>query len=424
MKHIVFATYELAPVNPGGAGVLVAGAIRALAWAGYRVTVLCDFPESEIDEARRLISDEKLAPGTVHLASVPRLIGKPRPQDPRLSIFETKSKGFALAVEELNRRDPIDLVEFPEYAGMGFSTLRRRMDRGALASVSTVVRIHGGMELIDQAEGVCNADRPRLQMYRLERLALQMTDYVFGPSRSICDFYRVAYGLGDKFVVSTPPVENLTWGLPRTQRFADPAHFLFYGKLQEVKGCDLFLEAAVSIVADHPERHWRFTLVGSDTPCFAHGRPTSECLKPLLPSNLKPYFEFIPRIAREDLPALCRTVQAAVVPSRFESFCLAAHELRIIGVPLIVSSIPAFADFFSESTGCLSFNGSASSLKEAMLRLSFDPELADRLATRRMPHYPAMIDAYRQVLERGDRPQARSPMEVRVLSQALNSFDV
>ena len=27
MKHIVFPTYELHPVNPGGAGVLVAGGL-------------------------------------------------------------------------------------------------------------------------------------------------------------------------------------------------------------------------------------------------------------------------------------------------------------------------------------------------------------------------------------------------------------
>jgi glycosyltransferase involved in cell wall biosynthesis len=190
-----------------------------------------------------------------------------------------------------------------------------------------------------------------------------------------------------------------------------------------VKGCDLFLEAAVSVMADHPERNWRFTLIGSDTPCFAHGRPTSQCLKPLVPINLKYAFDFIPSIDREDLPELCRSVQAAVVPSRFESFCLAAHELRKVGVPLIVSSIPAFSDYFSESTGCLTFNGSASSLKNAMLRMSFEPGLADSLADRPRPAYPSMIRAYQDVLYSWRGIEPGSALERRIRLQAVNTFD-
>jgi glycosyltransferase involved in cell wall biosynthesis len=423
MKHIAFATYELAPVNPGGAGVVIAGAIRALAWAGYRSTVVCDFPEQEVDQAQRLMSGEDLAPGAVGATSVSRLVGRAMRADSRLSIFESKSKGFALALEALHRVQPIHLLEFPEYAGIAFSTLQRRINGSALASVPVIVRIHGGMEFIDQVEGVRNPDRSRLQMYRLERLALQLADYVLGPSQSICDFYCAAYGLGEKVLVSPPPVENLTWSLRRAERFPDPGHFLFYGKLQEVKGCDLFLEAAVSVMADHPERNWRFTLVGSDTPCFAHGRPTSQCLKPLIPSNLKHAFEFIPSIDRADLPKLCRSVQAAVVPSRFESFCLAAHELRTVGVPLIVSSIPAFSDYFSEGTGCLTFNGSSSSLKNAMLRMSFEPGLADSLADRPRPAYQSMIRAYQDVLYSWRGIEPGSALERRIRSQAVNSFD-
>jgi len=424
MKHIAFATYELSPVNPGGAGVLIAAAIRGLSWAGYQVTALCDFPEPEVEQAQRLLSEENLTPGNVRVTSVARLLPKPLAVGSGVSVFERKSTAFALALEALHRVEPIDLIEFPEYAGVAFATLRRRLEGGALASVPVAIRIHGGMEFIDQVEALRNPDRDRLQMYRMERVALQLADYIFSPSRSIAEFYRLAYGLTDKLLVSAPPIQNLTWDLRRAERFADPGYFLFYGKLQEVKGCDLFLEAAVSLIADYPERKWRFSLVGSDVHCFAHDRPTSKCLEPLIPSNLRHAFEFVPSIRREQLPELCRKIQAAVVPSRFESFCLAAHELRAVGVPLIVSSIPAFADYFSENTGCLTFNGTSSSLKAAMTRMSFEPGLAEFLADRPTPTYPPMMRAYEDVLYVGAKGVQRgSSLEKRLLSQAINCFN-
>jgi glycosyltransferase involved in cell wall biosynthesis len=422
MKHVVLATYELHPVNPGGAGVLLAGAVRTLCWGGFDVTVLCDFPEPEVAEAQRIFAGENLAPGRATAVSVSRLLGKALKPDDEATIFETKSKEFALAAEALHRIKPIHLLEFPDYAGLGFSTLVRRMEGSGLASAAVVVRLHGGLEFIDQVEGVRNADKARLQMYRLERLALQLTDYVFAPSRSIYDFYRTAYGLTEKFYLSVPPVENLTWDFRRTERFPDPGYFLFYGKLQHVKGPDVFIAAAVSIIAEHPERRWRFTLVGSDTHCYAHGRPTSECLRPLIPSEFKHAFEFVPSIPREQLPQLCAKVQAAVVPSRFETFCLAAHELRTLGLPLIVSSIPAFADYFSEATGSLIFKDSAIGLKNAMLRMSFEPGLADALAERPRPTYSSLLRAYEDVTYLGRPKQLPPEVHARFLAQAVNAF--
>jgi len=143
----------------------------------------------------------------------------------------------------------------------------------------------------------------------------------------------------------------------------------------------------------------------------------------LIPQRLAHAFEFVPSIHRNDLPRLCRNVQAAVVPSRFESFCLAAHELRSVGVPLVVSAIPAFADYFSEQTGCLTFNGTSNSLKTAMERLTFEPGLAESLASRPGPLYPSMIRAYEDVLYVGvEGVQRWSPLERLFRRQMVNAF--
>src|SRR5262245_18998478 len=97
-------------------------------------------------------------------------------------------------------------------------------------------------------------------MYRMQRLALGVADDVLAPSWSIGKWYQDLYMLSNNAVlVSTPPVPFLTRDLQRKEGPVDPGHFVFYGRLQEVKGCDLFPEAAVSILAEAPGKGCRFT---------------------------------------------------------------------------------------------------------------------------------------------------------------------
>ena len=68
MKHYVFATYELHPVTPGGAGVLVAGAVRSLVRAGHRVTVFDNLSKGHraaVPEAARFHFGDLGHPGDI-----------------------------------------------------------------------------------------------------------------------------------------------------------------------------------------------------------------------------------------------------------------------------------------------------------------------------------------------------------------------
>src|SRR5262249_22272884 len=157
--------------------------------------------------------------------------------------------------------------------------------------------IHGGLELIDQAEGVALYEAERFRMYQMERASLRFADAILAPSAAIGEWYKEYYRLpDDRILVAPPPMENLLPSLRIENRFRDPGHYLFYGKLEEVKGCDLLLQAAGSIVADQPDRGWRFTLVGRDTPCTRHRRMVSACLKPLVPRHFRAAFEFVPEV--------------------------------------------------------------------------------------------------------------------------------
>jgi glycosyltransferase involved in cell wall biosynthesis len=381
-------------VNPGGAGVLIAAAMRSLAEARIHASALCEFPESEVTQANAMFADDGLddwleARG-VHSIS-PDL-----PEAP--TIYERNGLRFAAALETLARDERIDLVEFPDYGGLGAASLRARAGGAVPDSLRIIVRVHGTLGTIDDAEGVV-VDHLRRRMHEEEAYALQNADLVMVPTLPVGLEYANRYGIAPgRLVVSPPPMDRLLKGFEPIDRLVDPHHFLFYGKLQEVKGCDLLARAAVRLVEHVPQRGWRFTFVGRDTMCTAHGRMVSSCLAEIIPGDLRKYFEFIPPIPRSSLPEMARTVVAAVVPSRSESFCLAAHELRALGLPLVVPARPPFLEYFRPETGCLNFDGSVASLAEQLLRLSDDPALRRRLAETSTPQYPPFALPYLELL--------------------------
>lgn len=393
MKHLVFPTYELYPFNPGGAGVFIAGAVRVLARAGYHVTVLCDFAQSEIEAARSQFALEPFGEGRVDIVALSEVDGRPAPQG---SIFAFNSGRFAAGLAAVNERRKIDFVEFPEYAGLGVVTLRQHR-RAFLPDAVIAVRLHGSLEFIDLAEGV-RPDEERRAMWGLEREGMGLADVLFTPSSSLAGHYRRTLKLRNRFVEAPPPMEELLLGFTPPPRLPDPAHFLFFGKLQEVKGCVQFAEAMTSLLAREPAAGWHATFIGRDVYCALHGCMTSECLNRVVPEACREHFSFVPSIHRMELPKYLRRVVAAVVPSRFETFCLAAHELRALGLPLIVPEIPAFADWLNEKTGCVTYDGTANGLASAMLRVREDAELRLSLELAPRPVYPSFTAAYRQVL--------------------------
>lgn len=397
-QHLVFPTYELHPFNPGGAGVFLSGATRLLAREGHRVTLLCDFATAEVKAAQKQFALEPSGEGGVEVVELAEVDGRP-PPPPQGSIFTFNSSRFAAGLAAIHERQPIDYVEFPEYAGLGAAALRQHQ-HGFLPDTVIGVRLHGSLEFIDQVEGL-QPDAERKAMWALEREGLALADLLLAPSRALGGLYRRTYGLGrSRFVVSPPPMEELLLGFEPAARLPDPAHFLFFGKLQEVKGCVDFAQAMTSLLVREPDRGWHATLIGRDTFCARHGCMTSECMGRAIPDTFREHFSFVPSIDRLQLSRYTRRVVAGVVPSHFETFCLAAHELRALGLPLIVPQHPAFEDWLNEETGCVTYDGSANGLANAMSKVREDAELRLRLELAPGPAYPPFTSAYHRVLSR------------------------
>jgi len=288
-------------------------------------------------------------------------------------------------------------------------TLQMR-ERFLPSSVEVVVRIHGSLLLIDMAESGHEGaqdmnSEERRSMYTMERYGLLYCDRVLAPSKALAALYISAYELDSaKVYVSPPPMDRILQHISFIPRMRKD-YFLVYGKLQATKGSDLVVRAGVQFLRD--PRHFRqeIVFVGYDAMC---ANRDYSCLKRDIPEDLLPSFKFVGGVKHEELGTYVQNARACIIASRFESFSMAAHEIYKMGVPLILSRIPAFADYFSDDSVFYFDTNSESSLRDAMVATMTQREKLVRLSNPQPIQYGNPVEEYYRV---GKGSSAVAPSE-------------
>jgi glycosyltransferase involved in cell wall biosynthesis/GT2 family glycosyltransferase len=376
-RRIVFVTTELYPETQGGAGVVVDALARHL--AGFRpVLVLLATPDPvEVMERDGV---------EVEVALIPA------------ADFLERSKETAAALARVAR--PGDRVEVQDFEGLGYAMLLDRASHG-LAQTPITVRFHGPYDLLREAMESVPDDwwRPAAMERGVFRMADQVLIPVEGHRGDLVNRFRVD---ADRIVVSPPPIPPVEGAWSGS---AGAPVFVALGRLGEMKGSQDLVRAAVSLLEAGVDLQVRF--VGADGWSPTAGAPMTEWLQSMVPERHRSAFSYPGSLAREHISDLLHDATAVVVASRFESFCLAAHEARRLGLPVIVPDLPAFRGLFDESTGALVYDRTVEGLAGAMGRLAEDEGLAARLAKRPVPQPGDTWAAYRSDPEpRHPRAQA------------------
>ncbi|MDP9023296.1 MAG: glycosyltransferase, partial [Actinomycetota bacterium] len=381
--RLVFATTELAPFLPGGAGSVIAELGRRLADGGQPVTVVV-VHEGDIDADRS--SDIEV----VVVA----------PDGGAATPFLGRSDAAARAVAELVSGGGVARVEFVDFDGLAFTALARR-DTLGLTRVPLTVRLHGPVDLMAESMGAAHEEWGHVRV--MERHVFRMADAVVVPSPPLGTLVSERYGTeAERILAGEPPVVPPP-PAPRTP--AASPEFVALGRLGEVKGSHDLVDAAVSLLEAGYDLTVR--LLGADGWSVAAGRPMRDWLRERVPDAHRDRIRFEDPVPRDELARSLATAWAVVIPSRFESFCLAAHEARALGHAVVVPELPAFRPYFSPRTGALTYDGSVAGLAAALRRLCDDRRLAGRLAAAPTPTYGDPLAAYAHpVTVRHPRSQA------------------
>ena len=347
--HIVFVTTEFEPVTAGGAGAVVAGIADALSNDGHRVTVLLIAvdPVKSNDSRVTVVPVERDAVATE---------GRP--------LSSSKAAYSALLV--LLDGVPASAIEFQDFDGLGFWTLTHRSGT-ALTTTPIGIRYHLPADHILDEVGSPRADFAVTRI--LERQALACADFVISQTESMRPVIAERYGVPDnRIIIGPPPVPPVERVDPKPS--VEP-RFAVVGRLSEQKGVHDLLDDVSDTLTRHPEMSIEF--IGSDGWSATHDRPMREWLPELLPDSVRGQVVFRDAIARDELPGYLSDFWAVIVPSRLESYCLVAHEVRSMGLPLIVRNEPAIVEHFSDGRGAIVYDRAGSGVDTVLENV-----LADR----------------------------------------------
>lgn len=381
MSRFVFVTQELDPVVPGGAGAVVANVASSLAEEHEVVVILgTDAEWSGFDPPFRMVR-------------VP--VGPP---DGSVVWFEERSRRLANALSAVVAEGvPVRLVEFTDFEAPAWWALTHRHELG-LTSTPLVIRLHGPGEAISDAVGG-TLNPPLDRVGELERLNFTMADAVLVPSAAMGEWAVARYELDEhRMVVAPPPQADVA---RRVWRPAEAPTFAGLGRLHETKGWHDLIPALSPVLDAYPAA--RLRLIGSDGWSTTFDRPMSEVLHEAIPPEHRSRIEILGRLPRDEALDLLASAWAVVVPSRFETFCLAAHEARRAGFPVIAPDLPAFADH-REGFGLLVYDGTMAGLSSTLMRVAADRSILDRLAAEPVPPVGDALSPYL-----GAMPSARHP---------------
>jgi hypothetical protein len=371
MRRICIATWELGGFTAGGIGVLVrnllvryggySGTAVHLLWYGpssvTRSVVRAVFPDVEFHDVDSLLGQEPL--------------GRFPPPEAYRTNFHYTSVKLMRALKQLELAGTrFDLVEFPDFAGAALATLEERALGRAFASTVIAVRLHSTERVLRPFDHR-PASLANSFTYDLERKALRDADIIVSHLRPITASVRKAFGFDEDWVrrvrTELPPVYIAGRGAPRAA-VSNTTPIVFASKVQWVKRPDLFVNGVVDFLNNVPQYRGSIFMLAH----VANNELKQHC-EGLIPKSLKDRIEFTQASneAREDI--ISRSV--CVIPSSYESFCLAAYEASMLGAVVVLNGTsPAFGSDtpWIDGVNCIKFDGTAAGLGALLKQMFLD----------------------------------------------------
>lgn len=351
-----------------GVGVYTRTAAQGLAALGHEVHVLLG--------RHGVRSDASDGPVQVHVRRVRwlPLLGRWLP-----GLGE--SLGLAWAVHGLNRRYRLDVVEFPNYAGMGFVSALLRL-------VPVVLRLHTmTLEILKiSARPPTRGDRFTLWM---ERVTPRLAQALVTHSRSHRQWIEEHIGLRD-----VPVIPHGIALPPRAPPNCNGSRAVLYvGALNPRKGIPTLLSAFVAVRAQLPEAElW---VVGHSK----HGEYETAFRQahPDIPAHAVQFLGHVPQDELHERYARCAVFASASV---YESFGLTFVEAMARARPVVACDVSAMPEVIRHGqTGLLVPPGDAARFADAILTLLRDDDLRLRLGEQARLHAERSFSAARMAKE-------------------------
>ena len=392
MPRILFAYPEVSPLYiNGGIGTYVCEAAHLLAHAGWEVEVLTDssYPpagmQPDFSEAKRYFAESDIRLLDLHPGSE---------NDVAWGLPDlTRAERYYRTIVRLHEADRYDVIEFPDWRGPGFITVRHKRTTDVLADTRLVVHLHSSTKDVADWQQAHFTHRAELITHFMEQYVKAQTDVVLSPTEYLLEsirslrcgrprpLFRNGYPMASH---PARPQEMIGAGRSRTGLITVAC----ISRLERRKGQDVLARAIASLFkAGTLGPEVRVVFCGNDHVGLPGDRSMGASLRRLLAGV--PNWTILKAKSRTDLLTWLGTeVDLCVVPSRGDNYPNVILEAAAAGCALVCSDaggIPELiqdydipADVFpSEDTEAL-----ARALANGVEHCRREPGLRERLSAQ------------------------------------------
>ena len=239
-----------------------------------------------------------------------------------------------------------------------------------------------------------SADRETEKRIEVEREIMQFADRIVASTPRDCQQMIDLYGAPGNNIAVIPPGVDLSLFHPISKAEAkefvesplDRQSVLFVGRIDPVKGIDVWFQAMALIVERDPELREKMCvcLIGGDvdeeTPPDAELARLQTLKDELGIGNL---VTFLGKRSQQCLPYYYAAADVVVMPSLYESFGMVALEAMACGTPVVASDVGGLSFVVRNGeTGYLVPEGDPHALAECLGHLLRNPELRAHLGQR------------------------------------------
>jgi glycogen synthase len=333
----------------GGIGTYTRDLAHALSDLGHRAHVLV--PSEEEDEIRT-------GPVTVHLVRADYM-----PVVDRLIPGLGACSRVATAMRRLVARHKLEIVEFPNWGGLGaWYALWRSVPLAVRLSTTSLeaIAIDGNPY-----------DRTARWDVRREAWLARRADALM--THSDAHRRRIVEEAGiDARRITVVPLGIPTFpDFERPARRGDELRVVYLGRLERRKGTLDLLRAIPEVLREVPQA--RFDFIGSDRPHCPGGRTHAQFVEQELPAEVKGRVRLLGRLPNEEVDRALQAADLFVAPSLYESFGMIFLEAMRWGTPVVGTTAGGIPEVVEDGrTGVLVTPGQPGELAAAIVALLRD----------------------------------------------------
>lgn len=315
---IAYISREFGAITGGGIGTYIANISNYMAKRGHDVYLITDcFTGSNL---------HYLPPNVTLVRTEPGLDD---------CHFFTWNQNYSDRVYKTLKLLPVfDVIEFAEYGGEGFTTIRAKKLLNEFANTQLVIKLHTPRSLLVEIDEEKHTNIQTVIDIYLEDYSVKNADIVTSPSASLGEYFQKRLDL-NSIIRSPYPLSFSNKNSPRKFIKSQIQKVTFIGSIQVRKGVDIFIEAAKIILAKEPD--FVFEMYGRDTNTAPFLDSYTEYLKKRIPYHLKDKIIFKGTAPYQQIPKIMLNACFCVFPSRWENWANVCLEAMSLGCVVIGS---------------------------------------------------------------------------------------